>query len=55
MQTLSKKIKNLRNISKRTNNETTSHAGIYSISCKDCNKHFIGETQPIDKKNLRTQ
>ena len=33
------------NITKRTNNETTSHTGKYSIPCKDCNKLYIGETQ----------
>ena len=43
-QTTSQTIRNLTNI-KRTNKETTSHAAIYSIPCKDCNKHYIGETQ----------
>ena len=38
-------IKNLTNITKWTNNETTSHTGIYSIPCKDCNKHYIYKTQ----------
>ena len=37
------------NMSKRTDNATTSHAGIYSIPCKDCDKYYISE------KNLRTQ
>ena len=46
-------IKILPNISKRTNNETTSHAGIYYISYKDCNRHYISETQRhLEKKNL---
>ena len=44
IQTTSQTIKNLKIITKRTNNETTSHAGIYSIPCKDCNKHYIVET-----------
>ena len=35
----------LTNITKWTNNKTTSHAGIYSIPCKDSNKHYISETQ----------
>ena len=38
-------IKNLTNILKRNNNATTGHTGIYSIPCKDCNKHDIGKTQ----------
>ena len=44
IQTTSKTIRNHTNISKCTNNITTSHAGIYSIPCKDCDKHYIGET-----------
>ena len=43
--TNSSQNKNLSHISKRTNNATTSHASIYSIPYKDCNKHYIGETQ----------
>ena len=45
-------IKKLTNISKRTNNETTSHAGIYSIPCKGCNKHYISETQRNLEKRI---
>ena len=45
IQTRSQTIKNLTNFSKRFNNATTSHAGIYFIQCKNCNKHYIGETQ----------
>ena len=52
IQTTSQTIKNITNITKRTNNETTSHAGIYSIPCKDCNKHYIGETQRNLKKRI---
>ena len=44
--------KNLTNLTKRTNNETTSHAGIYYIPCKDCNKHYIGETQRNLEKRI---
>ena len=44
-------IKNLTNITKRTNNEPTFHARRNSIPCKDCNKHYIGETlRNIEKK-----
>ena len=32
--------------------ETTSHADIYSIPCKDCNKHYNGETQPNLEKRI---
>ena len=36
---------------KRTNNAIISHAGIYSIPCKDCDKHYIDETQRnLEKK-----
>ena len=49
-------FKNLTNITKRTSNETTSPAGIYSIPCKDCNKHYIVKPYAIKKKkNLWTQ
>ena len=55
IQTTSQTIKNLTNISKQTNNETTSHAGIYSIPRKDCNKHYIGKTQHnLGKKSTYT-
>ena len=52
LQTTSQTIKNLTNISKQTNNPTTSHAGIYSIPCKDCNKHYICETQRNLEKSI---
>ena len=52
MQNTTQTIRNLTNISKQTNNETTSHAGIYSILCKDGNKHYIGETKGKLEKNL---
>ena len=52
IQTSSQTIKNLTNISKRTNKETTSHTGMYSILCKDCNKHDIGETQRNLEKTI---
>ena len=45
IQTTPQTIKNLTNITKGTNKKTTTHAGIYSILCKDCNKHYIGEIQ----------
>ena len=45
IQTTSQTIKNFTNITKQTNNETTSHTGIYFIPCKDCNKYYICETQ----------
>ena len=45
IQTISQTIKNLINITKWTSNEMTFHTGIYSIPCKDCNKHYISETQ----------
>ena len=45
-------IKNLTNITKWTINKTTSLAGIYSIPCKDCNKHNIGETQRNLEKRI---
>ena len=32
------------NISKYTNNITTSHTGIYSIPSNDCDKYYIDET-----------
>ena len=51
LQTTSQTIKNPTNIIKRTHNETPSHAGIYSIACKDCNKHYISENQ----RNLETR
>ena len=41
IQTTPQTIKNLTNITKRTNNGTTSHAG-YILHL---NKHYIGETQ----------
>ena len=37
-------IKNLTNVSKRTNDITTFYAGIYSIPCKDYDKYYIGKT-----------
>ena len=52
IQTISQTIKSLTNISKRSNNETTSHAGIYSIPSKNCNKHYIGETQHNLQKRI---
>ena len=42
--TTSQTIKSLTNISKCTNNITTSHAGICSILCKDCDEYYIAET-----------
>ena len=55
IQTTSRTIKNLTNIRKQTNNNTTSHVGIYSIPCKDCNKHYIGgNPMQSRKKNLQT-
>ena len=45
MKTTSQTIKNFTNISKRTNNLTTFHAGMYSILCNDCDKYYIDETQ----------
>ena len=36
---------NLSNMSKRIANINTSHAGLYSIPWKDCDKYYIGETQ----------
>ena len=47
IQTTSQTIKDLTNIPIQTNIETTSHAGIYSIPCKDYNKHCIDETSAI--------
>ena len=52
IQTISQTIKDLTNITKRTNRETTSHADIYSITCKDCNKHYIGKTQRNQEKTI---
>ena len=37
---------------KLTNNETTFHEDIYSIPCKDCNKHYIGETERNLEKRI---
>ena len=34
-------------------NETTSHAGIYSIPFKDCDKHYIGKTQHNLEKRIQ--
>ena len=45
VQTTSQTSNNLTNISKRTNNITTSHADIYSIPCNDWDKYYIDETQ----------
>ena len=43
--------KNLTNVSEHSNNITTSHAGSYFISCNDCDKYCIGETQcNLDKR-----
>ena len=39
IQTTSRTIKDLSNISKCTNNATTCHEVIYSIPWKDCDKH----------------
>ena len=47
LQTTSQTIKNLANISKCTNSITTFHSGIYSITCNDYNKYYIGETNVI--------
>ena len=52
MQITSQTIKNLTNISKHTNNVTTSHTGIYSIPYKDCDKHYISETQHSLEKRI---
>ena len=52
IQTTSKTIKNLTNIIKQTNNETKSHVGIYTITCKDCNKLYISETQRNLEKRI---
>ena len=51
-QTTSQTIKNLTEITKLTNNETTSHASIFFIPCKDCNKHYIGESQHNLEKRI---
>ena len=40
---------------KGANNEITYRKGIYSISCKDCNKHYISKTQCNLEKNQWTQ
>ena len=40
---------------KWTNNEASSHTGIYSTLCKDCNKHYINETQRNLEKRIWTQ
>ena len=52
IQTTPQTIKNLTSISKCTNNITTSHAGIYSIPCKDCDKYYIGEIQRNLEKRI---
>ena len=39
-------------IFQRTNNVTTSHAGIYSIPCKVCDKQYICETQQNIEKRI---
>ena len=52
VQTTSQAIKNLTNILKWTNNETTSNPGIYFIPCKDCYKHYIGENQRSLEKRI---
>ena len=52
IKTISQTIKDLINILKQTNNAITSHAGIYSIPCKDCNKHYIGITQKNLEKRM---
>ena len=55
VQTALKTIKNLTNISKRTSNTTTSHAGIYLIPGKDSNKHYISETKrTLEKKSTNS-
>ena len=46
------KLKNLTKSSKRSNYATNSHAGIYSIPWKDCDKHHIGETQRNQEKRI---
>ena len=55
IQTAPQTIKHLTNISKRINSVTTSDTGIYSISCKDCDKHYIVETQRnLEKDSTNT-
>ena len=43
----SQTITNFTNISKCTNNITTSYAGICSILYNDCDKYYIGKTNVI--------
>ena len=52
METISQTFKYLTNITIWTKKETTSHAGIYSIPCKDCSKYHIGETQRNLEKRI---
>ena len=52
IRTTSQTIKNLTSISKHTNNVTTSQAGIYSIPCKNSDKHYIGQTQHHLEKRI---
>ena len=52
IQTTSKTIKNLTKISKHTNNATISHADIYSILYKDCDKYYISKTQHNLEKRI---